>query len=74
MKSIIVSLVTTNAGWITRLALKYVAIVGSSTATWLAAQGVAEDHTKAIVAGLTAVAAAALEHGLSFIARKYVVK
>jgi hypothetical protein len=74
MKSTLVTLVTTNAGWITRLALKYVAIGGASLSAWLAAQGVAESHTAAIASGVTAGAAALIEQGLSFIARKYAVK
>lgn len=74
MKNAIVSLVSTNAGWLTRPALKYVAIGGASLSTWLVAQGVSTDHTAAIAAGLTAGAAALLEQGLSFIARKYAVK
>jgi hypothetical protein len=74
MKPTLITLVSTNAGWLTRLALKYVAIGGTSIATWLVAQGVSSDHTAAIVAGVTAGAAALIEQGLSFIARKYAVK
>jgi len=74
MKTTLLALVSTNTGWITRLALKYVAIGGASLSAWLAGQGVSADHTAAIAAGLTAAAAALLEQGLSFIARKYAVK
>jgi hypothetical protein len=74
MKTTLLTLVSTNAGWITRLALKYVAIGSASLSAWLAAQGVAEGHTAAIAAGVTAGAAALIEQGLSFIARKYAVK
>lgn len=74
MKNTILTLVSTNKGWITRLALKYVAIGGASLSAWLTAQGVSTDNTAAIAAGLTAAAAALLEQALSFIARKYAVK
>ena len=74
MKSTILTLVSTNAGWLTRFALKYVAIGSASLSAWLAAQGVGANHTAAIAAGVTAVAAALIEQGLSFIARKYAVK
>ena len=74
MKNIILSIVTTNSGWITRFALKYAAIGLASLTTFLATNNVSSDHTTAIVAGVGAIAAAALEQGLSWIARKYTVK
>ncbi len=74
MKPLIISLVSTNGGWITRQLLKYASYGSGSLAVWLADKGVGEDHTKAITAGVVAVAAAAIEQGLSFVARKYAVK
>lgn len=74
MKTTLITLVSTNKGWITRLALKHIAIGSASFSAWLAGQGVSTDHTAAIAAGLTAAAAAIIEQGLSFIARKYAVK
>lgn len=74
MKNILIPLVTTNAGWVTRLALKYVAIGAASLGSYLAAQGVSGQHADAIQAGLVALAAAGLEQSLSWIARKYVTK
>lgn len=74
MKSLIISLVTTNGGWITRQALKYVSLGAGSASAWLASQGVGEAHTQAITAGIIAGVSALLEQGLSFIARKYAVK
>lgn len=73
MKDLVLSLVTTNSGWLTRFALKYVAIGLASLTTFLTTHNVSGDHTSAIVAGVGAVAAAALEQGLSWVARKYKV-
>jgi len=73
MKNIIITLVTTNAGWFTRFALKYVAIGLTGVSTFLASHDVSGDHTTAITAGLGALAAAALEQGLSRVARNYTV-
>lgn len=74
MKALIISIVTTNTGWITRQGLKYVSLASASLAGWLQAQGIGEAHTSAIAAGVVAAAAAGLELLLSFIARKYAVK
>lgn len=74
MKPFIVTLVTTNSGWVVRQFLKYASMGSASLAVWLADKGVSEDHTKAIAAGLVAVGAATIEQALSFVARKYAVK
>lgn len=74
MKTLIVSIVTTNTGWLTRQALKYVSLGSASLAGWLQAQGMTETHTSAIAAGVVAAAAGGLELLLSFVARKYAVK
>jgi hypothetical protein len=71
---LVLTLVSTNAGWITRLGLKYVSIGAASLSAWLTAQGIAENHTAAIAAGVTAGAAALIEQGLSWVARKHAVK
>lgn len=74
MKNLVLTIVTTNGGWLTRLALKYTTIGLASVSSFLLANNVSGDHTNAIVAGLGAAAAAGIEQVLSFIARKYVVK
>ncbi len=74
MKSILVKLVSTNSGWLVRFVLKYVTIGSASLAAWLAAQGVAENHTSAIAAGVVSGATALIEQGLSWVARKYTVE
>lgn len=73
MKDLILSLVTTNGGWLTRLALKYIGIGLASLSAYLTAHNVSGSHTAAITAGLGAAAAAILEQGLSWIARRYTV-
>jgi hypothetical protein len=63
------TLLITSRGWIIRQALKATALVTGPLAIWLESQGQGE-HAGAIVAGLTALVAAAVEIGLSFLARK----
>lgn len=69
MNSLIV-LLTTSKGWILRQAIKATAYVTTPLTVWLASQGVSDDNTAAIVSGVTAIVAAGIELGLSYLARK----
>jgi hypothetical protein len=69
MKSTILTVLTTSKGWIIRQALKAIAGVTAPLTVFLADHG-ASDYTAAIVTGITAVTAAAIEITLSYLARK----
>lgn len=69
MKDTVLTVLTTSKGWIIRQAIKAVSAVGAPLAVFLAQHG-AGDHTAAIVTGITAVTAAAIEVTLSYLARK----
>lgn len=69
MKALI-TLLTTSRGWLVRQALKAVSYITAPLAVWLAAQGVEASHSDAILAGITAAAAAGTELLLSYLARK----
>jgi hypothetical protein len=71
MKStILLSLISTNKGWIVRQALKYVAVGSTALTTWLVAKGYSPDSAMALAAGLTAGISGGLELLLSKLASK----
>jgi hypothetical protein len=65
----LITILTTSRGWIIRQALKGITVVTAPLAVWLSEHGAGE-HTGAIIAGITAVVSAAIEIGLSYLARK----
>lgn len=65
----VLTVLTTSKGWIIRQAIKAVAGVSAPLTVFLADHG-AGNYTAAIIAGVTAVAAASVEIALSFLARK----
>lgn len=69
MQNTIITVLTTSKGWIIRQAIKALAGVTAPLSVYLAEHGAA-DHTAAIVAGITAVTAAAIEVTLSYLSRK----
>jgi len=73
MKKLIFDIVTTNAGWITRQALKGLTIAAASLAAWLSAKGVDVATTTTITVGLISAASWLIEISLSYVARKYTV-
>ena len=70
MKSVLLSLISTNKGWIVRQVLKYVAVGSTAATTWLVAKGYDADSAVALAAGLTAGLTGGLELLLSKLASK----
>lgn len=73
MKSILLSLISTNGGWLARQGLKFIATSSTAVTTYLLTLGVPENHALALVAGLVALVSAAFEFGLSKLASKIAV-
>ena len=73
LKLMILNLVTTNAGWLARQAIKYSAVLAASVAAYLMGKGLDATHAGVIAAGVTSAVLGITEQTLSWIARKYAV-
>ena len=73
MNTMLLNLVSTNAGWLARQALKYSAVAAAILTTWLMGQGLDATHAGVIAAGVTSAVLGLLEATLSWCARKYAV-
>jgi hypothetical protein len=71
--NILFKLVSTNAGWLARQAVKYSAMGAAVITAWLIGHGLDATHASVIAVGATAIVLGGIEAGLSFIARKYAV-
>lgn len=74
LKTLLKFIVQTQRGWLTRQGLKWATIGGTALTTWLTAQGASSEHVSALTTGLITAGVAALELGLSWVARKFVVE
>jgi hypothetical protein len=70
MKELVLPLISTREGWVFRQLLKLISAVSASLTTWLVAQGVEQNATTAIVAGVATILTGASEFGLSKLASK----
>lgn len=71
MNTLLLNLVSTNAGWLARQAVKYSAVGAAIITSWLVGHGLDATHASVIAAGATSIVLGLVEAGLSFIARKY---
>lgn len=74
MKLIVYKLVATNAGWITRQALKYSTLAAAALGGYLAKQGVDADLSLIITAAVVGSITFVTEQVLSFAAKNYAVQ
>lgn len=70
MKDLILTVVSTNKGWVVRQVLKWVAVGSASLTTYLVSKGYDPTGIESLIAGLAAVAAGGTELVLSKIASK----
>ena len=73
MNALLYSLTATNSGWLFRQVLKLIAAASVSMTAFLAGQGVPEQTTAAVVAGVAAVLSWGAEIGLSKLASRIAV-
>jgi len=73
MNALLYSLTATNSGWLFRQVLKLIATASVSMTAFLAGQGVPEQTTAAVVAGVAAVLSWGAEIGLSKLASRIAV-
>ena len=73
MNDLLYSLTATNSGWLFRQVLKLIAAASVSMTAFLAGQGVPEQTTTAVVAGVAAVLSWGAEIGLSKLASRFAV-
>lgn len=73
MNDLLYSLTATNSGWLFRQVLKLIAAASVSMTAFLAGQGVPEQTTTAVVAGVAAVLSWGAEIGLSKLASRIAV-
>lgn len=66
----VLTIISTNKGWIIRQALKYATIGGASLTTYLVSKGADASSVEAIVTGLITVATGGLELVFSKLASK----
>ncbi|WP_397382965.1 hypothetical protein [Prosthecobacter sp.] len=71
--NMLLNLVSTNAGWLARQAIKYSAVGAAIITAWLVGHGFDTAHAGVIAGGVSAIILGGIEAGLSFIARKYAV-
>lgn len=71
---LIITLISTQKGWLIRQALKGAAALGTMATTWLVAHGVAIDNPQAITAALMTLASGLTEIALSKAASKIAAK
>jgi hypothetical protein len=71
MNKLLLSIVSTNAGWLARQIVKYSAVLAAGITAFLVGKGVEVTHADVIAAGVASIALGLLESGLSWIARKY---
>jgi len=71
MNKLLLSIVSTNAGWLARQLVKYSAVLAAGITAFLVGKGVDVTHADVIAAGAASIALGCLESGLSWIARKY---
>jgi hypothetical protein len=71
MNKLLLSIVSTNAGWLARQLVKYSAVLAAGITAFLVGKGVEVTHADVIAAGVASIALGLLESGLSWIARKY---
>lgn len=69
----IINIVTTNAGWIARQSIKYMAVGTAILAAWLHGRGLPDDMVGVITAAVASLAFGAAELTLSYIAKNYAV-
>ncbi len=74
MKEFVLSLVSTQKGWIVRQVLKYITVGGSALSAWLVSQGAEASSIELIVTGATTLATGAIEFALSKVASKIAAK
>lgn len=74
MKPILIKLVATNAGWLTRQALKYATLAAAALGGYLAKQGVDADLTLIITTAVVGACAFVTEQILSYVAKNYAVQ
>lgn len=73
MNDLLYSLTATNSGWLFRQVLKLITAASVSMTAFLAGQGVPEQTTAAVVAGVAAVLSWGAEIGLSKLASRIAV-
>ena len=74
MKPILIKLVATNTGWITRQALKYSTLAAAALGGYLAKQGVDTDLTLIITTAVVGAITFITEQALSYIAKNHAVR
>lgn len=73
MNTMLINLVSTNAGWLARQAIKYSAVLAAVLTGWLIGHGFDPTHAGVIAAGAASIVLGIVEASLSFVARKYAV-
>lgn len=73
MNSMLINLVSTNAGWLARQAVKYSAVAAAVIAAWLIGHGFSESSAAVIAAGASSAVLGCVELSLSWVSRKYSV-
>lgn len=71
---LLVRFLVTSRGWLARQVLKFMTAPLAALSAWLAAKGVADEHSTAITLGLSAAVTAITELVLSFLAAKFARK
>lgn len=72
--NIIGTIISTQKGWITRQALKWITFGAGLATTWLVAKGVAIDNPEAITGAATTIGLGLIELALSKAASKIAAK
>ena len=71
MKTLILNLVTTNAGWLARQLVKYSAVIAAVLTGWLVGRGYSTDEAAVVAGGVASGFLFVTESLLSWIARRY---
>lgn len=71
MNKLVLSIVSTNAGWLARQVVKYSAVLAAGITAFLVGKGLDSSHADVIAAGAASIALGCIESGLSWVARKY---
>jgi len=73
MNTMLLNLVSTNAGWLARQAIKYSAVLAAVLTGWLVGHGFDATHAGVIAAAASSAVLGTVEVSLSWISRKYAV-